>query len=257
MKPRSRTRSAARLSLVAGGVLLAGVAVTGCGNSDLDDAEPEDRAFAFSGQELTVDSDDSQLELVPGGGKDVKVTRWFAGWTVGGSSKTSWAMDGSTLKLRMHCSGISSNCRSKHRIEVPRGVKVTVKEKNGGVMASGFDKDLKISSDNGEVRVADSTGALDLASSNGAVTATGSTAHQVRARSQNGAIRISLKQVPDRVETTNDNGSTRIELPRAPYKVDAHSDNGGTKVDVPRDDASRHTVSARSDNGEVKVVTAG
>lgn len=253
----SRTRRTARLSLVAGGVLLAGVAVAGCGNSDLDDAKPEDRAFAFSGQELTVDSDDSPLELVPGDGKDVKVTRWFTGWTIGGSSKSTWEMDGSTLKLRLHCSGISSNCQSKHRIEVPRGVKVTVKDGNGGVTARGFETDLKISSGNGEVRVTGATGALDLSSTNGTVTATGSGARQVRARSGNGSIRIALKQVPDQVRTVNHNGSTRIELPRAPYKVDVHSGNGNTKVDVPRDDASRHTVSGSSDNGEVQVVAAG
>ncbi|MFD0384075.1 hypothetical protein ACFQ2B_22585 [Streptomyces stramineus] len=148
------------------------MALTGCGGGGVDDAEPERKSFALPGKELTVDSDDSRLELVPGDGKDVNVTRWFDGWTLGGTAKVTWEMDGSTLKLREHCSGISTDCEAKHRIEVPHGVKVTVKEHNGGVRAKGFASDLKISSDNGEVRVSDSSGALDLSSSNGTVTVT-------------------------------------------------------------------------------------
>ncbi|ARZ70324.1 hypothetical protein SMD11_4730 [Streptomyces albireticuli] len=258
MKPRSRARarSAARLSLVAGGVLLAGTALTGCGSADLDKAEPEYKAFPLAGRELTVDTDNSELELVPGDVKEVKVTRWFAGWTLGGSSKASWEMDGGTLKLREHCDGLSSTCESRHRIEVPRGVALTVKDRNGTVKARGFATDLKVSADNGEIRVADSTGALDLFSSNGDVVATGAGSRQVKARSDNGDIRLTMARVPDRVETSNDNGNIRIELPRTPYRVDASSENGTTKVEVPRDDASGHSVSGHSDNGNVKVLIA-
>ncbi|MGW1075537.1 DUF4097 family beta strand repeat-containing protein [Streptomyces sp. NPDC002537] len=254
---KSRT---ARLSLVVGGVLLAGAGLAGCGGANADEADPESRAFALSGQELTVDSDNSELELVPADGKDVKdvkVTRRFSGWTLGGSSKASWEMDGHTLKLRQHCSGLVSNCESKHTIEVPRGVKVTVKDGNGSIRARGFDQDLTLTSHNGAVRVTDSSGALDLSSSNGDVTATGSASPRVRAHSSNGGVRVALTRVPERVDATNDNGNVRIELPRTPYKVDVHSGNGRTQVDVPTDDTSRHTVSGRSNNGDVRVVTAG
>lgn len=258
MKPRSRTRtrSAARLSLVAGGVLLAGTALTGCGSADLDEAEPEYKAFPLSGRELTVDTDNSELEIAPADVKEVKVTRWFAGWTMGGSSKASWEMDGGTLKLREHCSGISSNCASRHKIEVPRGVALTVKDRNGTVKARGFSTDLKVSSDNGQVRVTDSTGNLDLSSSNGNVIATGTRSRQVKADSDNGNVQLTMARVPDRVEASNHNGNVKIELPRTPYRVDASSKNGTTKVEVPRDDASGHSVAAQSDNGNVKVLIA-
>jgi Putative adhesin len=254
---RSRPRSAAaRLSLVVGGVLIGGVVLTGCGSADADDAEPEYKSFSLPGRELTVDSDNSEIELVPGDAKDVKVTRWFAGWTVGGSSSASWSVDGSTLKLREDCDGISSHCESKHKIEVPRGVTVTVKDHNGTVRARGFDTDLKVTTHNGEIKVTDATGALDLSSSNGNVTATGVGSRKVKAGSHNGNVRLALGRVPDRVEATDDNGNVTVELPRASYKVDASSDNGNAKVDVPRDDVSGHTVSGRSHNGNVKVVIA-
>ncbi|RLV08561.1 hypothetical protein CTZ27_07150 [Streptomyces griseocarneus] len=253
-------RRTARTTLLVGGVLLAGVALTGCGSANADDADPEHKAFALSGQELTVDSDNSELELVPGEGKDVKVTRQFSGWTVGGSSSASWEMEGHTLKLRQHCSGIVKQCESKHRIEVPRGVKVTVQDDNGGIQASGFDQDLKVRSSNGPIRVKDSSGALDLSSSNGSVTATGNSSPRVKAHSSNGNVAVALTKVPDSVEATNNNGNVKIELPgtpRVPYAVDAHSDNGTAKVDVPTDNTSKHSVTGRSNNGNVRVVTAG
>ncbi|MCC3769018.1 DUF4097 domain-containing protein [Streptomyces sp. UNOC14_S4] len=244
------------MTLLVGGVLLAGAALTGCGSANADDADPENKAFALSGQELTVDSDNSELELVPGDGKDVKVTRWFDGWTLGGSSKASWEMDGHTLELRQHCDGIIKQCESKHRIEVPRGVKVTVKDGNGGILARGFDQDLRLRSSNGAVRVQDSSGALDLASSNGSVTATGNSSSRVKAHSDNGNVAVALTKAPDSVEVTNNNGNIKIVLPRTPYAVDAHSDNGKTTVDVPTDSTSKRAVTGNSNNGDVRVVTA-
>ncbi|MFF4405877.1 DUF4097 family beta strand repeat-containing protein [Streptomyces sp. NPDC001262] len=245
-----------RTSIVISGVLVAGVALSGCGAS-AENAAPEDRTFTVRGQELTVDTDDSAVELVgdSGGGKDVKVTRWFDGWAMGGSAGATWSMDGDTLKLRMHCRGISVGCDAKHRIEVPRGIAVHVKDKNGSVDAHGFDSDLKIGTGNGSVDVRDSSGRLEVGTSNGRVTADGIRSRQVSVTSSNGSIRLGLQQVPDRVGTKSDNGSTRIALPRAAYNVDTHAGNGRVSVDVPRDASSAHAVTARSNNGSITVTT--
>lgn len=254
MLPRT---AAARTSIVIGGVLVAGAALSGCGAS-AEDAAPEHRTFTVSGQELTVDTDSSAIELVggSGSGKDVKVTRWFDGWAVGGSAGVTWSMDGDTLKLRLHCRGISVGCDAKHRIEVPRGIAVHVKDGNGSVDARGFDSDLKIGTSNGSVDVRDSSGRLEVGTSNGRVTAEeGIRSRQVSVTSSNGSIRLGLQQVPDRVGTKSDNGSTRIALPRAAYNVDTHAGNGRVDVDVPRDASSTHAVTARSNNGSITVTT--
>ncbi|MEU1813985.1 DUF4097 family beta strand repeat-containing protein [Streptomyces roseifaciens] len=255
MKPRSRARSAARISLVSAGVLAAGAALAGCGSADASEAKPETKTFALAGKELTVESDNSALEIAPADVKGVEVTRWFSGWTLGGTAKVSWELDGSVLKLKEQCSGLSADCESRHKIEVPRGVKVTVKSDNGSVRTRGFDTDLKITSDNGAVKAADCSGALDLFSSNGTVLATGATPARVKAGSDNGAVRLTLTRVPDRVEAETRNGALTLDLPRASYRVDAHSRNGGEHVDVPRDDNSKHVISARSGNGELKIRT--
>ncbi|MEV4443050.1 DUF4097 family beta strand repeat-containing protein [Streptomyces sp. NPDC049577] len=252
-----RATRAARVFLVTSGALVAGVALAGCGAS-AEDAAPEKRTFAISGRQLTVDTDNSAVELVQGAdeGRQIKVTRWFDGWALGGTAGVSWAMDGDTLKLRLKCKGLSVGCEAKHRIEVPRGVAVTVEDGNGAVTARGFDADLKLVSDNGALSVRDAKGRLELRTSNGDVTADGIGSRQVSAKADNGGIRLAFAGVPDRVTTENGNGPTRIALPGTAYRVETGTGNGRTKVDVPTDRSGAHAVSAHSRNGDITVITA-
>ncbi|MFF3684472.1 DUF4097 family beta strand repeat-containing protein [Streptomyces sp. NPDC002187] len=246
-------------ALLAAGILgVVAFGVAGCGRADADDAPVERKSFAFSGETLTVDSDESAITLVPADVKDVQVARQIDGWAVfGGGPEATWKMQDGTLTLRVDCDGISSDCASRHTVKVPRGVAVNVDDDNGSVTASGFDTALKIRSDNGTVRITDSSGPLELDSDNGEVVTEGVTAKRVVATSDNGSVRLGLAAVPDRVESASDNGEVLIELPGAgaPYAVSAKSDNGDIDVDVPTDDSSAHIVTARSDNGKVIVRT--
>ncbi|MER6733707.1 DUF4097 family beta strand repeat-containing protein [Streptomyces puniciscabiei] len=239
------------------GALAAGVSA--CGASAGDDKHPDHRSFALPGRTLTVDSDDADLEIVAAPANKagtVQVTRWFKGRVVvGGSPRVSWSFQDDRLKLRMHCDGFIADCSAKYRIEVPRGIRVTVDDGNGGVQARGFTDPLGIRTSNGAVHVTDSTGPLDLHSDNGAVRGDVS-APRVRAGTSNGEVDLTLRRVPDHVDVTSDNGAVTVALPRAAYHVTAESDNGGVSVSVPRDDRSPHTVSADSANGKVTVRTA-
>ncbi|MFC5720063.1 DUF4097 family beta strand repeat-containing protein [Streptomyces gamaensis] len=255
MTVRTRTRTA----LALGVITVIGMTATGCGaaTADAEDASPEHKAFPVAGKRLGIETDNAPVELVPAkdGRADVGVTRWFSSWTLGGSARASWEMEDGTLKLRSHCSGIA-NCSAKYRIEVPRGVELSVRDGNGAVTAKGFETALRIRSQNGRVEVTDSTGDLDLRSANGEVIATGTGSRRVKAGSGNGTVRLAFARVPERVETDNDNGATRITVPKGTYKVDVRSGNGSTQVDVPRDSASPHSITARSDNGSVRVSPA-
>jgi hypothetical protein len=249
-----------RTFLAAGGVMIVAALVGGCGGggseAKAEDKTPESKTFALSGKKLTIDSDGSDIQLVPADVEDLEVTRWFSGRTaLGESPRVTWDMKRDTLTLRTECDALISDCSARHEVKVPRGVAVVVEEDNGAVTASGFDTALTLRSDNGEVVVRDSSGALDLFSDNGQVVAEGVSGKSVRATSDNGAVRLRLTAVPDRVETSSDNGSVTIELPRAAatYKVTTESDNGQVDVDVPLDDTSRHVVEAHSDNGEITV----
>ncbi|MFJ8190593.1 DUF4097 family beta strand repeat-containing protein [Streptomyces sp. NPDC096094] len=237
-------------------VLVAGLSA--CASAS-DDKEPEHRSFALQGRTLTVDSDDSALEIVASddhtSGK-VEVTRWFSGSVaVGSDPEVTWKMEDDRLVLRMNCSGVVADCEARHRIEVPRGIAVKVKEGDGSVRARGFRDALNIRTGDGSVHVTDSTGPLELRTGDGSVRAEVSS-RRVNAHTNDGSVRLELGTVPDLVESRTGDGSVTITLPRATYKVSTETGDGGIDVSVPRDDASSHVVSARTGDGKVTVRTA-
>ncbi|MEW1724258.1 DUF4097 family beta strand repeat-containing protein [Streptomyces sp. NPDC093109] len=243
--------------MAAGGALAAVLFVSGCG-SDPSDAPVEKKSFAFEGKTLTIDTSNAEIDLVPADVTSVDVTRQIDGWVLLGSGPNGvWKMDGSTLTLKVKCTGLANDCSSRHEVKVPRGVAVTLEGDNGKVTATGFTTALKLVSDNGAITVADSSGPLDLKTDNGSVTARNVSSRTVTARSDNGAIRLGLTEAPDSVDTASDNGGTEITLPPGgAYAVTTSSDNGAVNVDVEKDATSPHVVKARSDNGKITVRTA-
>jgi hypothetical protein len=248
-----------RSAVLAGaGVVAVSLFAAGCGASAGDDKEPEHRSFALTGQTLTVDSDDSALELVAADVDKVEVTRWFQGSVViGGDPKVTWEMKDATLKLRMKCSGMVADCSARHRIEVPRGVAVTVKDDDGSVRARGFEEALSIRASDGSVHVEDISGPLTLRTDDGSVTATGVGSRRVDVNTGDGSVRLALASVPDRVQARGQDGSLTIELPDdATYRVTTGTADGAVDVSVPRDERSSHVVSAHTQDGKVTVRTA-
>ncbi len=245
-------------------VAVAGLAVTlvatlaACGNDAEDDPHPDHRSFALHGRTLTVDSDDSTLEIVPADVDKVRVTRWFSGTVVvGGDPRVTWAMKDDRLVLRLHCSGVVADCSARHRIEVPRGVAVKVEDGDGSVRAQGFHEALSIRTRDGSVQVTDSTGPLTLNSGDGSIRATGVGSRRVYAETRDGSVLLELGTVPDLVESSSRDGSVTVALPPASYRVTTHSDDGSVSVSVPRDSNSSHAVDARTRDGSVTVRTAG
>ncbi|MFJ6697572.1 DUF4097 family beta strand repeat-containing protein [Streptomyces sp. NPDC091272] len=253
-----RTARRNRTLLATGGAVLVALVATGCGGADASDSPVEKKNFAFSGKALTIDADNSALDLVPADVKEIQVERQVDGWALLGSGPDPrWTLDGDTLTLKVGCTGISMDCEARHSVKVPRGVAVTLNNDNGRVRATGFDTDLKITSDNGEVRLKDvSGGKLDVESDNGKIHAEGLSARSVRAESDNGEVELGFTAVPDLVDSHSSNGAIRLGLPKSTYKVDAASSNGRVTVDVPKADNSPHVVKVRSDNGEINLRSA-
>ncbi|MFE5596453.1 DUF4097 family beta strand repeat-containing protein [Streptomyces sp. NPDC056549] len=241
-------------------LLASGVAVfalAGCGTADVEGAPVERKAFAFGGDALTIDSDNSELVITPADIDDVRVERQVDGWVFMGSGpEASWKLVDGRLTLRVDCDGVATSCGAVHRIQVPRGVAVSVEDDNGGVTAEGFTTPLKVRSDNGDLRVRKVSGGLDLGSGNGDVDVADSvTSSQVSVRSDNGDVQITLGAVPRKVDVVTDNGDVTVTVPEAEYAAAGSSDNGDVRLDVPRRDDSEHVVSLRSDNGDVTVRT--
>jgi hypothetical protein len=260
-RARARARTVpVRAAAVAGAVVVLVGGLAACGASAGDDKEPEHRSFALEGRTLTVDSDDSALEIVAADRNragTVEVTRWFQGSVaIGSDPKVTWSMEDDRLVLREKCSGMIADCSTKHRIEVPRGVTVKVEDGDGSVRARGFRDPLSIRTGDGSVRVTDSSGPLDLRTGDGSVRVSDVSSRQVKAHTGDGSVRLELGTVPDRVDTRSGDGSVTIELPRATYRVTTETGDGSVDVSVPRDDSSSHVVSARTGDGKVTVRTA-
>ncbi|MFJ8075139.1 DUF4097 family beta strand repeat-containing protein [Streptomyces sp. NPDC096176] len=256
---RRHHRRAVRTVVAASGAVLLGFGPAGCGSADASGAPVEEKSFRLSGKTLTIDSDNSDITLVPADVEEVEVTRQVDGWVfLGEGPEAVWKMEGATLTLKVDCDAVAGDCVARHTVKVPRGTAVTVEDDNGKVTASGFDTALKLRSDNGAIEVTDSSGPLRLDSENGSVVAQRVTGKSVVATSDNGSVRLEPAGVPDRVEAVSDNGWIEIALPGAgaPYAVAAESDNGDVDVTVPTDDGSRHIVKARSDNGKIVVCSA-
>lgn len=253
-----RTRRTDALVAAAGTVLLV-AALSGCGSADAEDSPAEHKSFAFSGKALTIDAENSTLNLVPADVDQVEVTRRVDGWVVLGSGPDPvWKLEGDTLTLRVKCRAMISNCEALHEVKVPRGLALTVQADNGKVTAAGFTAPLRIGAANGGVHVRDVSGSLELDADNGSIEAERVSGRSVIARSDNGSVQLGFDRVPDLVDTVSDNGSISIDLPagKNAYAVSAQADNGDVSVDVPRSDSSEHVVKARSDNGEVTVRSA-
>lgn len=254
---RSRTPALAVIGMVVAVTALA----SGCGARVGDDKKPEHRSFSLHGKTLTIDSDNSALELVPVDGDKVRVTRWFSGRTVlSDAPSTSWSWHDDRLTLRVHCSGVISGCSSKHRIEVPRSAAVTVHNQDGRVTARDFRTALKIDTEDGSVQVERSAGPLELTGADASIHAVRVTSRQVRATAADGVIELELAAVPDRVEARSEDGATTITLPRSgpdggtvAYHVDVSSKDGPTDIAVPRDVHSPHVIAAYADDGKVTV----
>ncbi|GAA2523056.1 MULTISPECIES: DUF4097 family beta strand repeat-containing protein [Streptomyces] len=250
-RTRALALAGAAVALVAG--------LSACGASAGDDDDPDHRSFDLPGSTLTIDSDDSALEIVAADGHpsgEVRVTRWFQGSVAfGRDPEVTWSMDGDRLVLRMECTGVVADCSAKHRIEVPRGVTVKVEEKDGSVRARGFRDALSIRTTDGSVRVTDSTGPLELRTGDGSVRAEVAS-RTVRTHTGDGSVRLRFQAVPDLVESRSGDGSLTIDLPRAAYRVDTGTGDGAEDVSVPRDDSSSHVVTARTGDGKLTVRTA-
>ncbi|MFF5652656.1 DUF4097 family beta strand repeat-containing protein [Streptomyces collinus] len=266
----------ARATALAGAVVVLVAGLSACGASAGEDTDPDHRSFGLQGRTLTVDSDDSALEIVasdesPAG--KVEVTRWFQGSVVVGKEpEVTWAMRDGRLVLRLKCSGIVADCSAKHRVEVPRGITVKVRDGDGTVHARGFQDPLNIRTGDGSVRVTDTTGPVEVRTGDGSIRVTGTSGPlrmrtgdgsiranvsslDVRTHTGDGSARLELGAVPDRVESRSSDGSVTIALPRATYRVTTETGDGGVDVSVPRDESSSHRVSAHTGDGSVTVRT--
>jgi hypothetical protein len=142
---------------------------------------------------------------------------------------------GGELRLRGSCDFVTvGTCEEDYRIEVPRGVDVTVRTSAGETIARGLrGGDLDLRSNAGPLRAIDvRADDVRLGSNAGGVTAGDVRARRLEVDSHAGGIDVTRSAAP-RVIASSSAGTTEIELLRPPLKLDANSSAGGVTVRVP------------------------
>ncbi|MFF0479025.1 DUF4097 family beta strand repeat-containing protein [Streptomyces sp. NPDC004284] len=240
-------------------VFASGVAVlalAGCG-ADVEGAPVERREFAFDGEALVVDADDSDLVITAADVDGVRVERQVDGWVFMGSGpEASWKLVDGRLTLRVGCDAVAASCGGVHRIQVPRGVAVTVEDDDGDITAEGFATPLKVRTDDGDVRVREVGGEVDVVSKDGDVSVEGSVGSpSVVVRSDDGDVKVTLAAVPRKVDVVTKDGDVAVAVPKGEYEASGVSDDGDVRMDVPLRAGSGHVVRLRSDDGDLRLRT--
>jgi hypothetical protein len=186
---------------------------------------------------------------------------------------------GGELRLRGSCDFVTvGTCEEDYRIEVPRGVDVTVRTSAGETIARGLrGGDLDLFSSAGPVRAIDVRGdrvglrshaggvtaggvrarLLELDSSAGGIDVSDSTARRVSASSSAGLTEIDLLRPPLRVDADSSAGGVTVRVPDVGYAVDASTSAGEENVQVRQRPGSRRKIVAESSAGDVNVLPLG
>lgn len=156
------------------------------------------------------------------------------------------------LRLRGSCDFVTlGTCEENYRVEVPRGVTVSVRTSAGETTARGLrGGDLELRSSAGPVTGTDIRARLvTLRSNAGPVKASGIRAEHLVLRSSAGGVDVE-RSVARIVTAESAAGQTSVELLRAPLRIDASSSAGGVEVFVPN---GVYDVDARTSAGEESV----
>ncbi|MGV9562637.1 DUF4097 family beta strand repeat-containing protein [Streptomyces sp. NPDC003480] len=181
---------------------------------------------------LLIEGDTGDVR-VTGGAATVSVTE-TQNYKSAPPHTTHTAADG-TLTLTYDC----HDCGVDYDVRVPTGTTVSVTEGTG---------DVSLTAIGGRVTAKTDTGTI---------TGTQLTAGQVRLVTQTGGVRATFSRTPSVIQATTQTGSVDIAVPRGTlYAVQAGAQTGKVNVSVDRSDESPHTITARTETGDVTVEAA-
>jgi DUF4097 and DUF4098 domain-containing protein YvlB len=224
------------------GVLLLVMAPALSACNQYDDSDSNSFGVKEKVAGVNVDSGGGDIEVAAGNGDAVKVTenRKYAD---GKRPATEhYVKDGELhLKVDSDCgSGLgSADCTVNYRVEVPRGVAVSLHSGGGSVHLDGVSGGVDVGTGGGEVK------AKDMA------------AQSLKATSGGGSIDVAWSQAPDDVDVNAKGGNVTLHVPDSGYQVSASTTLGSKKVEVKTDSSSERRIKARTFAGDVKVLVAG
>lgn len=226
-------------TVVAGMLLGSALVLTAC-RFDLETGDREQAVVSYEVAEkltaLVVHAEAGEVVVNESDRSGVRVTETLH-WNGDARARprTEHPVEGGTLTLRHTCSG---NCSVDSRIEIPKGLKVTLDTGSGGITLRALTGEVKAHTGSGDIE-AGSLGAGRF------VAETGS-----------GDVEVRFGAVPGHVEIETGSGDAAVRLPQASYKVTAETGSGERTVKVADDPSSARSVLVRTGSGDAKVLPA-
>lgn len=210
--------------------------------------EAEEQVFDTVPEPLIVEGGNAEIDLVAAEDDRVRVSRQASGQAGG-----DWGLEGDTLTLGSDCA-LFSDCEVRYEVAIPAETSLSVSTDNGPVTLTGFASRVEVTSANGTVRLFDVSGALDLSTANGDLDLERIGSDTARLATDNGTIDAAFTERPSEVEVSTNNGNATLTLPDGPYAVFETVANGEIDTEVDTSEGSDSTVTARTDNGTIRLL---
>jgi hypothetical protein len=262
--PRAGRSPLGNLLLAVGGILVAGLIVSG-GVTLLDVAAQHTydvRASYPAVRSVSIAVDgrgDVQLTSAPAGSRVAVTTHLTEALTA--PHRTAAVEPGGQLQLTGRCGGFDLECRVGYTVAVPLGIPVDVRAGAGDVTASGLHAagPIRLNSGGGDIRASDiSSPNVVLTSGAGNIVGARIDSPWVSLSSGSGDIAMDVTSPVDKLVAAADAGAVTLRVPSAVYSLHASSGSGSISDDLIRTDpASPRSIDAASGAGDIRITPDG
>ncbi|MDF5754086.1 DUF4097 family beta strand repeat-containing protein [Spongiactinospora sp. TRM90649] len=225
--------------VVAGALLGSGLLLAGCGIGDIGGPEQEDTVsydVADKVALLEIDSEAGDIVVTEADRSGIKVTETLH-WR-GQKPEPEHPVNGDRLALSYNCPGGMGfrSCSVDYRVEVPRGLGLTV------------------STGSGDITLRNASGTLIANTGSGDIEAAGLTSKESTVETGSGAVELRYTAVPAQVKVETGSGDATVRVPDGRYDVEAETGSGDRSVEVSHDPSASAKVIVTTGSGNAAVL---
>ncbi|WP_043270189.1 DUF4097 family beta strand repeat-containing protein [Streptomyces sp. CT34] len=237
---RRQVRFIGAVALAGIGAVTLGACSLVAGKNFTDDATVSQKITS-----VRVDNRDGAVTVHGGKGGDTVSVHRSVTYHGDRPQGPSHRVEGGTLVL----GGCGDECSVSYTVDLPGTVPVSGETTNGALKLSKVGA-VKVSTSSGSVDLDQVSGAVDVRTTNGEVTGKGLAGSRTAVETSNGRIDLTAT-TPQDIRAKTSNGAVAVTVPDSRYRVSADTDNGAKKIGVTQDPAGRYRLDLTTSNGEI------
>ncbi|GGU59350.1 hypothetical protein GCM10010211_25320 [Streptomyces albospinus] len=242
---RRHVRFVGAAALAGIGVLALGACSLVAGETFTDDATVSQKITS-----VRVDTSNGAVTVRGGKGGDTVSVHRSVDYRGDRPQGPSHRVEGGTLVL----GGCGDECSVSYTVDLPGTVPVSGETSNGALKLSRVGA-VKVATSSGRIDLDQVSGAVDVRTTNGEVTGKGLAGPRTAVETSNGRIDLTTT-TPQDIRAKTSNGAIAVTVPNARYRVSADTDNGAKKIGVTQDPAGRYRLDLSTTNGEITAESA-